>query len=70
MVCPTNQLGRSNTLRDCCLLPFQIIELLHHVHAHEIFLNGEFNGDPHPGNIMLLNDGRIGLIDYGQVRAF
>lgn len=52
------------------LLTSQIIELLHHVHAHEIFLNGEFNGDPHPGNILLLNDGRVGLIDYGQVTSF
>jgi aarF domain-containing kinase len=29
---------------------------------------GSFNGDPHPGNIMLLKDGRLGLIDYGQVK--
>jgi aarF domain-containing kinase len=29
---------------------------------------GAFNGDPHPGNILLLKDGRLGLIDYGQVR--
>ncbi len=26
-----------------------------------------FNGDPHPGNILLCPDGRVGLIDYGQV---
>lgn len=31
-------------------------------------MNGVFNGDPHPGNIMLLDDGRIGLIDFGQVK--
>lgn len=24
--------------------------------------------DPHPGNIFVLNDGRIGLIDFGQVK--
>ena len=39
------------------------------VHAHEIFMNGAFNGDPHPGNILLCDDGKIGLIDYGQVTA-
>ena len=27
-----------------------------------------FNGDPHAGNILLLPDGRLGLIDYGQVK--
>ena len=39
------------------------------VHAYEIFNNGVFNGDPHPGNILLMDDGRLGLIDYGQVRT-
>ncbi len=24
--------------------------------------------DPHPGNVLLMDDGRIGLIDYGQVK--
>jgi len=44
------------------------MELLHEVHAHQIFINGAFNGDPHPGNFLLMDDGRIGLIDYGQVK--
>lgn len=26
---------------------------------------GRFHGDPHPGNVMLLDDGRLGLIDFG-----
>ena len=26
---------------------------------------GRFHGDPHPGNIMLLDDGALGLIDFG-----
>ena len=46
----------------------RVLEILMHVHAYEIFRNGVFNADPHPGNIMLLEDGRIGLIDYGQVK--
>jgi aarF domain-containing kinase len=31
-------------------------------------MNGVFNGDPHPGNILLCDNGKIGLIDYGQVK--
>lgn len=31
-------------------------------------ISGIFNGDPHPGNILLCKDGRLGLIDYGQVK--
>ncbi|MGB9677068.1 MAG: ABC1 kinase family protein [Candidatus Ratteibacteria bacterium] len=33
----------------------------------QIFNAGFFHGDPHPGNIFVLNDGRIGLIDFGIV---
>jgi aarF domain-containing kinase len=44
------------------------LDILMRVHAYEIFCLGLFNADPHPGNIMLLKDGRIGLIDYGQVK--
>lgn len=29
-------------------------------------MDGAFNGDPHPGNILLTPDGKLGLIDYGQ----
>jgi aarF domain-containing kinase len=45
------------------------LQLLCDVHAYEIFEGGHFNGDPHPGNILLLEDGRLGLIDYGQVKS-
>jgi aarF domain-containing kinase len=44
----------------------QLLELLLDVHGFEIFQLGCFNGDPHPGNILLLPDGRLGLIDYGS----
>ncbi len=33
----------------------------------QIFLDGFFHADPHPGNLRLLEDGRIGLIDFGLV---
>jgi len=29
---------------------------------------GFFHADPHPGNVFVLDDGRIGLIDFGQVK--
>jgi aarF domain-containing kinase len=40
--------------------PHEIINLLNEVHAHQILLDGVFNGDPHPGNIFLLKSGKIG----------
>ena len=33
----------------------------------EYFVDGFFHADPHPGNILLLKDGKIGLIDFGIV---
>jgi aarF domain-containing kinase len=45
-----------------------ILQTLLEVHGHEIFIDGVFNGDPHPGNVLLLPDGRLGLIDYGQTK--
>ncbi len=30
-----------------------------------IFRHGFFHGDPHPSNILVLPDGRIGLVDFG-----
>jgi aarF domain-containing kinase len=47
-----------------------LLRVLCDVHAHQIFQGGAFNGDPHPGNILLQPDGKLGLIDYGQVRSF
>jgi len=44
----------------------KLLQVMAVVHAHELFAIGAFNGDPHPGNIMLLEDGRLGLIDYGM----
>ncbi len=46
----------------------ELLTLIVSVHAHQILVDGAFNGDPHPGNIMLLEDGRVGLIDFGQVK--
>jgi len=33
----------------------------------QVMLDGIFHADPHPGNILLLNDGHLGLIDWGAV---
>ncbi len=31
----------------------------------EVFVDGVFHADPHPGNLLLLKDGRYGLLDFG-----
>jgi hypothetical protein len=45
----------------------RLINQLFAVHGHECLIDGCFNADPHPGNILCL-DGKLALIDYGQVK--
>lgn len=35
-----------------------------------LFCHGMFNGDPHPGNYLFLDDGRVAFLDYGCVQRF
>lgn len=44
-----------------------IAERLVHAMLHLIFIDGFFHADPHPGNIMVLDQNRIALIDFGMV---
>jgi ubiquinone biosynthesis protein len=36
----------------------------------QIFEDGHFHGDPHAGNLLVLDDGRLGLIDLGLTGEF
>ncbi|WP_033435846.1 ABC1 kinase family protein [Saccharothrix syringae] len=33
----------------------------------QVLVDGVFHADPHPGNVLLLRDGRLGLLDFGSV---
>ncbi|MFD0659327.1 ABC1 kinase family protein [Thermocatellispora tengchongensis] len=33
----------------------------------QIMVDGVFHADPHPGNVLLLDDGRLALLDFGSV---
>ena len=66
-VAPKEWKPREDEQHQLLNLP-EILKLVMDVHGYEIFVDGSFNGDPHPGNILLLEDGRLGLIDYGQVK--
>ena len=54
----------------------EIASLLYRVHAHQVFVNGAFNADPHAGNILLCDEKgggwtttpKLGLIDFGNVQ--
>jgi ubiquinone biosynthesis protein len=38
-----------------------------HTLLRQVMRDGVFHADPHPGNVMLLDDGRLGLLDFGSV---
>lgn len=46
-----------------------IMDTLLKVHGHQILMNGYFNADCHPGNFLLIPDGKIAMIDYGQIKT-
>lgn len=40
---------------------------LFEVLLQELILDGIFHADPHPGNVLVLDDGRLALLDFGSV---
>ncbi|MEU8898204.1 AarF/ABC1/UbiB kinase family protein [Nocardia sp. NPDC048505] len=43
----------------------RIGELVYRFYVGSLFSDYEFCGDPHPGNILLAEDGRVGFVDFG-----
>lgn len=37
------------------------------IYMEMVFQHGIYHGDPHPGNLLLMEDGRLGLLDFGIV---
>jgi predicted unusual protein kinase regulating ubiquinone biosynthesis (AarF/ABC1/UbiB family) len=40
-------------------------EIAYRFYCGSLFRNNEFPGDPHPGNLLLCPDGRVGFLDFG-----
>lgn len=45
----------------------QIATKLIHFYCKQIFIDGVFHADPHPGNIIITPDGKIAMLDFGAV---
>ncbi len=48
----------------------RIGEIIYRFCFGSLYRHGLFNGDPHPGNYLLLDDGSVGFVDYGCVAEF
>ena len=45
----------------------QLANALLRYSLQQMLMDGRYHADPHPGNVFVLTDGRIGLIDFGAV---
>jgi len=61
-------LSRLDVLRERGFDLRDIATRIAQLYATMIFTHGFFHGDPHPGNILVLDDGRLGLLDFGLAK--
>ncbi|RXE57383.1 ubiquinone biosynthesis protein [Methanoculleus taiwanensis] len=54
-------------LREMGLLPREIAERGFSAYIKQIFIDGFFHGDPHPGNLLVTEKGFIVFLDFGIV---
>jgi predicted unusual protein kinase regulating ubiquinone biosynthesis (AarF/ABC1/UbiB family) len=53
-------------LRAAGLDPTRIARNIVDMFGEQVLVHGFFHGDPHPGNIFVIPDGRVALLDFGQ----
>ncbi len=49
--------------------PRRLLDRLVHLYAYMILCEGYYHADPHPGNFLVLPDGRLALLDFGMVQT-
>lgn len=47
----------------------KLVRTLTEAFGVSILLDGYFHADPHPGNLFVMDNGDVGLVDFGQVKA-
>ncbi|MHB8577312.1 MAG: ABC1 kinase family protein, partial [Dehalococcoidia bacterium] len=58
----------SAALRQAGIDPQAVSERLVDCYSRQIYDFGFFHADPHPGNLFVLRDGRISIVDFGLTR--
>ena len=61
------QLPQVREAKDPTTQRSEITTLLFRVFFKQLYVDGFFHADPHPGNIFYLQDGRIALLDCGMI---
>ena len=49
------------------IAPGELADVLFAAYLQQIFVDGFFHADPHPGNLLVTRDGRLAMLDLGMV---
>ena len=55
------------TLTDRGVNPPDVVKLIARTYLKQLLEDGFFHADPHPGNLRVMNDGRLAFFDFGMV---
>ncbi len=55
------------TLNDRGVNPPDVVKLIARTYLKQLLEDGFFHADPHPGNLRVMNDGRLAFFDFGMV---
>lgn len=58
---------KGNEQKSATIVRKEVSTLLFRAFFQQMFIDGFFHADPHPGNIFYLDDGRVGIIDCGMI---
>lgn len=54
-------------LRNIGISPNEVTEMGAYFYLRQLLEDGFFHADPHPGNMRIMPDGRVGIFDFGMV---
>jgi ubiquinone biosynthesis protein len=61
------KISKSDDLISAALDPTPLAGALARAFAKMVLIDGEYHGDPHPGNYFIEQNGTIGIVDFGRV---
>jgi predicted unusual protein kinase regulating ubiquinone biosynthesis (AarF/ABC1/UbiB family) len=53
-------------MRELGVSPSDVLELVIGAYCKQIYVDGFFQSDPHPGNLFFMEGPRVGIVDFGQ----
>jgi predicted unusual protein kinase regulating ubiquinone biosynthesis (AarF/ABC1/UbiB family) len=63
------KISESDTIRSSGIDGKETVNLVAEAYSKMIFIDGFFHGDPHPGNIFVMEGPKLVFVDFGMVQA-